>query len=157
VTVRDARPGERAALEALQRRAPSLNSRGVRQSLLALPDSIELPEWQIDAGHVRVVEHAGAVAGFAVLLAPADGACELDGLLVEPEQMGTGLGRALVQEAVRLACSRGAQHIDVVANPHAVRFYERVGFSDAGDASTRFGPARRMRLDLDPGAPTKAT
>ena len=145
--IRDARPGERRALEALQRRA-SLHNPGDRAALLAHPDAVELPQWQVDRGMVRVIEHAGEPAGFAVLLMPEHGACELDGLFVEPEQMGAGLGRALVADAIRLARERRAAAIEVIANPHAVGFYERVGFVAGEAVATRFGPAVRMRLDI---------
>jgi hypothetical protein len=40
------------------------------------------------------------------------------------------------------------QYGDVIANPNALGFYERVGFEVTGQASTRFGDAPRMTLDL---------
>jgi GNAT superfamily N-acetyltransferase len=147
VSVRDARSDERHALEALQWRA-SLHNTGDRAALLAHPDAIELPRSQIDAGDVRVVERGGAVAGFAVLLAPSCAVCVLDGLFVEPEAMRAGLGRVLVEDAVRIARQRGAAGIEVIANPHAGGFYERLGFRSVGSVATRFGPGRRMRLDV---------
>jgi GNAT superfamily N-acetyltransferase len=150
VCVRDARPGESQALEALQWRA-SLHNPGDRAALMAHPDAIELPQWQIDDGLVRVVERVGAVAGFAVLLAPVCAVCVLDGLFVEPEVMRSGLGRVLVEDAVRIARQRGAASIEVIANPHAGGFYERLGFSGVGSVATRFGPGERMRLDVHRG------
>ena len=147
VRPRDAQPQERAALEALQWRA-SLHNEGDRAALLAHPDAIELPRWQIDDGLVRVVERAGTVAGFSVLLAPVHAACVLDGLFVEPDVMGMGLGRILVQDAARIARERGAAIIEVIANPHADGFYERLGFRSVGSVETRFGPGERRRLDL---------
>jgi len=90
----------------------------------------------------------GALAGFSVLLEPAAGGCELDGLFVEPDRMRRGIGRLLIDDAVRIARSRGAQRIDVVANQQALAFYERMGFEYVGEAQTRFGPAPRMSLSL---------
>ena len=104
---------------------------------------------QIEQGLVRVAESGGGVVGFAVLLESRAGACELDGLFVEPGRMRGGVGRRLVEDAARIARGRGAVRIDVVANPQAVPFYERVGFVVTGEASTRFGPAPRMSLDLE--------
>ena len=140
--LRDALPRERAALEALQRRA-SLHNEGDREAMLAHPDAIELPAEHIE--HTRVVERAGALAGFSVLLPGDDGAWELDGLFVEPEAMRGGLGRALVDDAARIAREHGATSIAVVANPHALKFYGRVGFTGAEEVATRFGPGYRMR------------
>jgi GNAT superfamily N-acetyltransferase len=147
-TVRGAHPSERGALEELQRRS-SMHHPMYRAQLAAHPDAIALPAEQIAAGHVRVAEQGGVVVGFAVLLDRAGDACELDGLFVEPERMRAGLGRRLVEDAKRRARERGATRIDVVANPQAVAFYEAVGFTPAGEAQTRFGPAPRMTLAVE--------
>ena len=147
LVIRDAHPAERAALEALQLRS-SLHSGTYAEELRAHPEVVRLPAAQIDAGLVRVAERDGAVAGFAVLLAPERGACELDGLFVEPAAMRTGVGGRLVADAAATARAAGATRIGVVANPDATVFYETVGFVDDGAVETRFGPARRMRLDL---------
>jgi GNAT superfamily N-acetyltransferase len=146
-TVRSARVGEREALEALQLRS-SVRDPMYRAQLAAHPDAIDLPVEQITAGHVRVAEQNGVVVGFAVLLERSGGACELDGLFVEPEYMRGGVGRRLVEDAARLARERGAARIDVVANPQSLAFYEAVGFTFAGEAQTRFGPAPRMLLPV---------
>jgi predicted N-acetyltransferase YhbS len=145
LVIRSARSGEREALEDLQRRS-SLHWPMYREQLAAQPDAIELPGEQIAAGLVRVAEQYGLVVGFAVLLERCAGACELDGLFVEPDWMGAGIGRRLVNDAKRIARERGATRIDVVANPQAVGFYERVGFVSVGEAQTRFGSAPRMTL-----------
>ena len=148
-SIRSAEPAEREALEDLQRRS-SLHHPMYRAQLAANPDAIELPTEQIAAGHVRVAEVDGVVVGFSVLLERDGDACELDGLFVEPDRMRSGVGRRLVEDAVRLARERGAARIEVVANPQAVAFYEAVGFGESGRAQTRFGPAPRMSLALEP-------
>lgn len=147
--IRSAHLAERTALEDLQRRS-SMHEPMYRAQLAAHPDAIELPAEQIRAGAVRVAEQDGAVVGFAVLLAPFAGGCEVDGLFVEPDRMRSGVGRQLIDDAKRIARQQGATRIDVVANPQAVAFYERVGFSTSGEAATRFGMAPRMSLPLDP-------
>ena len=147
VAIRTATPAERAALEALQLRA-SLQSGTYAEQLLGAPEVVAIDSAQFEAGLVRVAERAGRVRGFAVLLAPDGGACELDGIFVEPDAMGTGVGRALIEDAVARARRWGATRIDVVANPDAWAFYERVGFAGDEVVGTLFGPARRMSLAL---------
>ncbi len=120
-----------------------------RAQLAAHPDAIELPGHLIAAGAVRVAEQDGVIVGFAALLAPRAGGCELDGLFVEPDRMRHGVGRGLIDDAKRMARERGATRIDVVANPQALAFYQRVGFTTSGEAETRFGMAPRMSLLLD--------
>jgi N-acetylglutamate synthase-like GNAT family acetyltransferase len=119
-----------------------------REQLADHPDAIELPVAQITAGSVRVAEQDGVVVGFAVLLERSADACELDGLLVDPDRMRAGVGRRLVEDAKRIARGPGATRIDLVANPQAVAFYEAVGFIATGQAQTRFGWAPRMSLSL---------
>jgi ribosomal protein S18 acetylase RimI-like enzyme len=148
-SIRFAEPAERRALEELQRRS-SMHDPMYREQLAAEPGVFSLPVEQIEAGHVRVAEQEGILVGFSVLLARSGDACELDGLFVEPERMRGGVGRQLVDDAVRIARERGAARIDVVANPQAVAFYEAVGFVRTGEAETRFGPAPRMSLQLAP-------
>jgi GNAT superfamily N-acetyltransferase len=141
VRIRLARPDERDQLEALQWRA-SLANENDRPHLEANPDAIHLPLEQIEAGHVTVAEREERVVGFAAVL-PEEGHCELDGLFVEPELWRGGIGAALVEEATHEARRRGLA-LMVVANPQALDFYRRCGFSVEGSAETRFGPAIRM-------------
>jgi len=124
VIVRPARPEEREALEAIQRRA-SLALDAYREVLEANPDAIALPDEQVARGDVFVAQVDGRLAGFAAL----DGG-EIDGLFVE----------AAVHEARR----RGLSLVTVVAEPLALAFYESCGFRFEGKAETRFGPAIRM-------------
>jgi len=39
--------------------------------------------------------------------------------------------------------------LEVIANPLAKGFYEKCGFSEFGNADTRFGPAISMRRSVD--------
>jgi GNAT superfamily N-acetyltransferase len=145
VFIRPAVAAERRALEELQFRA-SIHSTRYADVLRAHPDAIEVPSWQFEQGLVRVVEDGDVVVGFAVLLPPVGDACELDAIFVEPDRMRTGIGRLLIDDAVASARGWGANRIEVVANPDAVDFYERVGFAGNVIVATRFGPGRRMRL-----------
>ena len=137
LALRLAHPDERDELEALQRRA-SLALAEYREQLQANPDAIHLPPAQIANGQVIVAELEGRVAGFAAVVAG-----ELDGLFVEPDLWGQGVGRALADAAVHEARRRGFT-LWVIASPTARGFYEKCGFSVEGDAQTRFGPAIRM-------------
>jgi GNAT superfamily N-acetyltransferase len=87
---------------------------------------------------VIVAEIGGEIAGFAAVVGG-----ELDGLFVEPDLWGGGIGRALVNAAAHEARKRGLT-LKVIANPRARRFYEHCGFSVEGEVQTRFGPALRM-------------
>ena len=137
LTLRLARPEELEELEDLQRRA-SLELPEYREQLLANPDAIHLPPAQIANGQVIVAEIDREVVGFAAVVGG-----ELDGLFVEPDLWGGGIGRVLVDAATHEARNRGLA-LKVIANPRARRFYENCGFSVEGEEQTRFGPGLRM-------------
>src|SRR3954447_13037524 len=117
--IRDARPDEVAALEALQRRGAG-GWGEYREALAAHPDAIALDPALVREGRVRVFEKDGLRVGFSVLLPVREGACELDGLFVEPAAMRGGVGRALMADVADRGRAEGAARISVIANPRAV-------------------------------------
>ena len=137
LTLRLAAPGEHLELEELQRRA-SLELPEYRDQLLAHPDAIHLPPAQIANGQVIVAEVGRAIVGFAAVVGG-----ELDGLFVEPDRWGLGIGKALVEAATHEARLSGMT-LKVIAAPRARGFYESCGFTVEGEEQTRFGPALRM-------------
>lgn len=147
--IRDARPHEAPALEALQRRSSDVWEDD-RANLAAHPDAIAPPHEAIGDGRVRVaVEPSGRLLGFSVVLPVSDGRCELDDLFVEPDVMRQGVGRLLVEDVAARAAAAGARFVDVIANENALGFYERVGFEIIGWAPTRFRAAPRMSRELE--------
>jgi GNAT superfamily N-acetyltransferase len=135
--LRRAEPEEHEELEQLMARA-SLELPDYREALIANPDAIHVPPAQIANGQVIVADMEGIIVGFAAVVGG-----ELDGLFVEPDLWGQGIGRALVDAATHEARKRGLA-LRVIANPSARRFYESCGFIIEGEAQTRFGPALRM-------------
>jgi GNAT superfamily N-acetyltransferase len=147
-SIRDGRPDDAYALEALQRRASDVWEE-YRAQLADHPDVIAPPHRAIAEGRVRVaVDSTERLLGFSVVLPVEDGRCELDDLFVEPDRMRLGIGRMLVHDLAARAAAAGASYVEVIANPNALGFYARLGFKAAGHASTRFGSAPRMTLDL---------
>lgn len=146
--IRPARLDERGLLEELQLRS-SLVWEDTREDLLANPEVVELPAAQIEGGQVFVAERAGAVIGFGVVLPIEGGQPGLDGLFVDPQAQGGGIGRALVGEAVRRAWAMGGRALVVIANLNARGFYESCGFAAVREVPTRFAPALLMRLEID--------
>jgi GNAT superfamily N-acetyltransferase len=136
-------------LEALQRRSSNVWEE-YRDQLAAHPDAIEVPQHFLEKGWVRVaVDAEDRPVGFSVVISTRGPVHELDGLFVEPDHMNAGVGRALVEDAAARAKDQGAEALEVTAGP-AQGFYNRIGFNRIGAAQTRFGPAVRMRRDLEP-------
>jgi len=147
VAHRSALISEKQALEALQWRA-SLNNPGDREALLKHADAIDIPLDQLAGGLVFVAECAGAIIGFAAIVARGDGDSELDALFVEPSLWRQGHGKALLLHCVEAARRRGSAALHVVGNPHAEAFYLACGFELVGTEQTRFGAGLLMRKGL---------
>jgi ribosomal protein S18 acetylase RimI-like enzyme len=148
--IRDAEPAEATALEALHRRSADVWDED-RAHMAAHPDAIEAPYQAIAEGRVRVaVDDAGQLLGFSIVLFRDRGEWELDDLFVDPDSMGRGIGRLLVEDLAARATAAGARRINVIANPRAVGFYKRLGFRITGEAQTRFALAPRMSSELPP-------
>jgi GNAT superfamily N-acetyltransferase len=104
---------------------------------------------------VWVIDLAGAVCGFARTGPCPDadlpaGAGEVHGLYLDPDRIGTGLGRRLYGHAVCDLVERGHDPIAVwhfAENRRAARFYERAGFAlDGARRPSGFGiPEVRRR------------
>jgi GNAT superfamily N-acetyltransferase len=139
-------PADLPAAMGVYRRA-SLSNAGDRDNLLAHPEFLILGPEGLAEGRTYVAEEDGSVVGFATW-AEADGSIELEDLFVDPGWRRRGIAAALVSRIVDVLRARGAECLEVTANPHAREFYSAAGFTDCGVAETEFGAAPRMRLAI---------
>lgn len=93
----------------------------------------------------------GEIAGCCALVV-TDSFAEIEHMWIRPEQMGSGVGRALFEHARERAVERGANVLELSADPYAEGFYARMGAKRIGeipadmDGQSRVLP--RMRIDL---------
>ena len=139
-------PADLPAAAGVYRRA-SLSNAGDRDNLLAHPEFLILGPEGLAEGRTYVAEEDGSVVGFATW-AEAGGSIELEDLFVDPGWRRRGIAAALVSRIVDVLRARGAECLEVTANPHAREFYSAAGFTDCGVAETEFGAAPRMRLAI---------
>jgi N-acetylglutamate synthase-like GNAT family acetyltransferase len=99
----------------------------------AWPASLDLSR------EIWVAERGGRIVAWAAVLPPADGSCELDDLWVEPESMGSGVGRDLFEQAATRGRELGARSLRWEAEPNAVGFYKRMGAATVGSATSAWG------------------
>jgi len=126
-----------------------LSNAGDRDSLLAHPEALTLPDDVLASGRTRVATKTdGTVVGFARTQPTDRGVLELDDLFVDPDAMGRGVARQLILRIVAEAASEDVVRIDVTANDHALGFYRAVGFLTGAPVDTEFGSAQRMHLDV---------
>lgn len=107
---------------------------------------------------------AGRVVGFSSLVPSRDGGAEpgtteLAALYVDPENVRTGVGRALMAASLDVARGRGERALTLWvldANPVARRFYERCGLRWDGSSKLEQRPGYtlnevRYRIELGDG------
>jgi GNAT superfamily N-acetyltransferase len=140
-------PGDLTAVAGVYRSA-SLSNPGDRDRLLAHPEHLVLEPEGLTEGRTHVAEENGSVVGFATWAETDGGSMELEDLFVDPKWMRRGIATALVNCIADVLRSRGADLLEVTANPDAVSFYRAAGFVHVGVAETAFGSAPHMRLTL---------
>jgi GNAT superfamily N-acetyltransferase len=128
-------------------RSASLSNAGDRDNLLAHPEYLVLGPEGLAEGRTYVAEEEGSLVGFATWI-QAGGVFELEDLFVDPGWRRRGIAAALVSHIVQVLRARGAECLEVTANPHAMGFYRAAGFIACGAADTVFGAAPRMTLAI---------
>lgn len=130
----------------------SLSNAGDAAALLAHPDALSLGDEGVSQGRTRVAIRTGDhIVGFATTLR-VGAVLELEDLFVDPTWMRRGVARRLIADIVDLAQKERVQRVEVTANPHALPFYDNVGFVHDGEIETRFGPGARLHLDVAAGS-----
>ncbi|HLF72886.1 MAG TPA: GNAT family N-acetyltransferase [Anaerolineales bacterium] len=108
------------------------------------------PEF-ISGAEVWVAEVNGDLAGFYALIF-AEPRVNLEHLWILPAQMGQGIGRALFQHALQRCRENHYQVLEIVSDPNAQGFYERMGAQKVGvslgevDGELRSLPLMQIRL-----------
>jgi GNAT superfamily N-acetyltransferase len=92
------------------------------------------------------------IAGCCALVLTG-GLAEIEHMWMRPEQMGSGIGRALFEHAKRRAEERGARILELSADPNAEGFYahmgaKRIGNIQAGMSGDESRVLPRMRMKL---------
>lgn len=105
-----------------------------------------------------VAEEAGAVAGYAGLLAPGGGQADVLTIGVSEDRWGRGIGTALMSGLLAEARRRGCREVFLevrVDNQRAQRLYQQLGFAQVGLRRGYYQPsgadALVMRRETVPG------
>ena len=92
-----------------------------------------------DSHHLVALDEGGRILGCLMLTPHESGEIQMRQVAVKPEQQGTGLGRALVEEAERRAKALGCSRMMLHARDKAIGFYERLGYRREGDLFMEVG------------------
>ena len=107
----------------------------------------------LEAHDVWVAERDGAIVGMCAL-EDREARWNLEHVWVEPSAHGGGIGRALVMRALDEARRRRPGIVELLADPYATGFYERLGARRAGDVPAPMPGKKdrtlpRFEFDLD--------
>ena len=147
ITIRRAVPGEAQSLSDLALR--SKGYWGYSQDFLdQCRAELSVSEDQIKESSFTcfVAESGGVVHGYYSTVALSPIRYELDALFVEPDQIGGGVGRALVNHAIQKLSEQGVQKLLIQGDPNAAGFYESVGAKQIGSRESESIPGRFLPL-----------
>lgn len=108
------------------------------------------PEF-ISANQVFVAENAGSLLGFYALVVKQEKA-ELDHMWVAPSHIGSGVGKELFLHAMQRAAEERIAEVEILADPNAAGFYEKMGAHRIGESTTELDgqPRTLPLLTIDP-------
>jgi GNAT superfamily N-acetyltransferase len=119
----------------------------------ACREELTYSDAQIDSDNYEfyVCEAEGRITGFYALELLGSTDAELEALFVEPESIGQGFGRVLIEHAKSRAAALGIRQLIIQGDPNAEAFYEalggvRDGQRESGSIKGRFLPI--FRIDL---------
>ncbi|MGK4006885.1 GNAT family N-acetyltransferase [Sorangium sp. So ce1036] len=116
----------------------------------AVPEAIEVDEHDAEAQHFVIQDGAEVVA--TMRLVPYGDALKVGRVAVRKELRGRGLGRRMIEEAVRVAEAQRARALVLSSQVVAVPFYRKLGFVEEGPVFDEAGiPHTRMVRLLRPG------
>lgn len=103
-----------------------------------------------DGYHCFVAVGDDKLVGFGAVAKVSSSDWELDALFVEPEHIGTGIGRALVGHAISTVIERAGKKLLIQGDPNAEHFYLAVGAIRIGERESGSIPGRMLPLFLIP-------
>ena len=112
--------------------------------MCACREELTVDVQEIDAGNVFVCDRDGRPAGFYSLERLSNERVELGFLFVEPELIGTGIGRALFEHACEEAARRGYEALEIQGDPNAEPFYIAMGARRSGSRASASIPDRAL-------------
>ena len=92
--------------------------------------------------HFFVSEVAGSVTGFYAVEQLSAREFELEALFVEPDWIGKGVGRLLMNHAKAEVLSQGGRSIYIQADPNSAGFYQAIGGALIGQKESASIPGR---------------
>ncbi|MGA9770689.1 MAG: GNAT family N-acetyltransferase [Blastocatellia bacterium] len=95
-------------------------------------DALTITPEFINDNEVYAAEVESELAGFYGLI-QMEGKVQLEHMWVDPEYIGSGIGKRLFDHAIKTAASLGAASMEIESDPNAEGFYKRMGARRIGE------------------------
>ena len=96
--------------------------------------------------HFFVADQDSKLLGYHAIEKCADTEYELYGMFVEPDHIGTGVGKALMEHAKTEVEALGGKTLVIQGDPNAEKFYRAAGGKPAGMRESESIPGRYLPL-----------
>jgi GNAT superfamily N-acetyltransferase len=119
--------------------------------MAACVEELTVRPGDLDTDRYCVADRTGTLVGVVALSATGERG-RVERMFVDPEAMGSGIGRALMDWLIEEARAMGLAAIDIEADPGAVGFYEKMGARRTGEAPSGSIPGRllpALTVDLE--------
>jgi N-acetylglutamate synthase-like GNAT family acetyltransferase len=95
----------------------------------ACKDELTVTDEKISSSDYQyfVVCEKAQIQGFAGLQRISDQICELDGLFIDPEYIGKGIGRVLFEHVLNVLKQQNFKMLHIHSDPNASVFYQKMG------------------------------
>jgi VCBS repeat-containing protein len=143
--IRLAQPGESGALGELTMRSKAHWGYDA-EFMAAARDDLEVSESDILNSAVYVLEQDGRARGYCHLRPSANNEVWLESLFVEPDAIGSGLGRRLFEFAAKKGRELGFDAMTFESDPNAEPFYLAMGAVRTGRVESTIAPGRFLPL-----------
>lgn len=93
-----------------------------------------------------VAEEKESIVGYYALKADTPDIFELEAIFVDPRHIRTGVGKKLLEHAIRRLSRLGAKRLVIQGDPNAAGFYEAAGARRVGERESASIPGRFLPL-----------
>ncbi len=137
LVIRDAAPEEAGWLTALAIRSKAHWGYSA-EFMDACRDELTVDPRRIGRGdfHCVLAESGQSIIGYYALQRLSDDEYELDALFVEPDYIGHGVGRSLIQNAKIRLKQIGTKRLTIQGDPNATAFYIAAGGHQVGERAS---------------------
>ena len=147
ITIREAQPQEAEMISELCMRSKAYweYSDGFLQ---ACRDELSLTRQYIESSESRcmVAVLGSELVGYYAIEKRGEEEYELEALFVDPPNIGTGVGKALMDHAKTTVAKLGGKVIVIQGDPHAEKFYRAAGASLVGSRESSCVAGRSLPL-----------